>query len=105
MTKKQMYSVLLLFFGNWSKLISALRYYDTSTSCPGSETVRILHLDLILTRPELTKHEHHKLLNLMQRCWETLPTGRPFFTEIRLELEKHLHEVQIVLQETAPNGC
>ncbi|KAG8378112.1 hypothetical protein BUALT_Bualt08G0104300 [Buddleja alternifolia] len=50
-------------------------------------------------RPEVPKNAHPKLVELMQRCWEATPSNRPSFSEIRIELEELLHEVQ----ET-PNG-
>ncbi|GAU42700.1 hypothetical protein TSUD_43100 [Trifolium subterraneum] len=45
-------------------------------------------------RPELPKHGHPKLLDLMQRCWEAVPSSRPSFNEIRVELENLLLEVE-----------
>ncbi|XP_073305475.1 serine/threonine-protein kinase STY46-like isoform X2 [Primulina huaijiensis] len=77
------------------EFVTAKVPYDTMTPLQAALGVRQG------LRPELPKHVHPKLLNLMQRCWETLPTKRPSFTEIRIELEELLHEVQ----ETAPNGC
>ncbi|CAO2145683.1 unnamed protein product [Urochloa humidicola] len=38
-------------------------------------------------RPQLPENAHPRLLNLMQRCWETLPSDRPTFTYIITELE------------------
>lgn len=46
-------------------------------------------------RPDLPKNVHPKLLDLMQRCWETDPVKRPPFTEIKVELENLLEEVQV----------
>lgn len=46
-------------------------------------------------RPELPKHGHPKLLDLMQRCWEAIPSTRPSFNEIRVELENLLLEVEV----------
>ncbi|XP_075484108.1 serine/threonine-protein kinase STY46-like isoform X1 [Primulina tabacum] len=77
------------------EFVTAKVPYDTMTPLQAALGVRQG------LRPELPKHVHPKLLNLMQRCWETLPTKRPSFTDIRIELEELLHEVQ----ETAPNGC
>ncbi|KAJ6798169.1 serine/threonine-protein kinase STY8-like [Iris pallida] len=45
-------------------------------------------------RPELPENTHPKLLALMQRCWEADPTLRPSFSEIGIELEELLKEVQ-----------
>ncbi|XP_022685045.1 serine/threonine-protein kinase STY46 isoform X2 [Setaria italica] len=38
-------------------------------------------------RPQLPENAHPRLLNLMQRCWEVLPSDRPSFTDIIAELE------------------
>ncbi|KAL1543712.1 non-specific serine/threonine protein kinase [Salvia divinorum] len=38
-------------------------------------------------RPELPINEHPKILSLMQRCWEAIPSKRPSFSEIRIEME------------------
>jgi len=46
-------------------------------------------------RPELPKNGHPKLLDLMQRCWEAVPSSRPSFNEIRVELENLLLEVEV----------
>lgn len=45
-------------------------------------------------RPELPKNAHPRLVNLIQRCWETDPAKRPAFGEIKLELEELLKEVE-----------
>lgn len=45
-------------------------------------------------RPELPDNMHPKLLDLMQRCWEGVPGKRPSFTEITVELEQLLQEVE-----------
>ncbi|KAJ6839206.1 serine/threonine-protein kinase STY8-like [Iris pallida] len=45
-------------------------------------------------RPELPENTHPKLLALMQRCWDANPTIRPSFSEIEIELEELLKEVQ-----------
>ncbi|KAK6115057.1 hypothetical protein DH2020_007326 [Rehmannia glutinosa] len=54
-------------------------------------------------RPELPENAHPKLLDLMQRCWGALPSDRPSFSEIRIELEELLPEVHDT--RDAPNGC
>ncbi|XP_058087748.1 serine/threonine-protein kinase STY46-like isoform X3 [Magnolia sinica] len=46
-------------------------------------------------RPELPDNMHPKLLDLMQRCWEGTPTDRPSFSQITVELEELLQEVQV----------
>ncbi|XP_044511906.1 serine/threonine-protein kinase STY46-like isoform X1 [Mangifera indica] len=45
-------------------------------------------------RPDLPDNAHPKLLDLMQRCWEGVPSKRPSFSEIKLELESLFHEIQ-----------
>ncbi|KAL1543710.1 non-specific serine/threonine protein kinase [Salvia divinorum] len=44
-------------------------------------------------RPELPINEHPKILSLMQRCWEAIPSKRPSFSEIRIEMESLQQEV------------
>ncbi|KAE9617422.1 putative dual-specificity kinase TKL-Pl-4 family [Lupinus albus] len=55
-------------------------------------------------RPELPKHGHPELLDLMQRCWEGVPNDRPSFHEITVELENLLQEVERGLDSQA-NGA
>ncbi|KAL5225571.1 hypothetical protein ABZP36_012210 [Zizania latifolia] len=45
-------------------------------------------------RPGLPENAHPKLLDLMQRCWETIPSNRPAFPDILSELEDLLAHVQ-----------
>ncbi|KAJ8633932.1 hypothetical protein MRB53_027268 [Persea americana] len=45
-------------------------------------------------RPELPENMHPRLLDLMQRCWDAVPSQRPSFSEIRIELEDILQEIQ-----------
>ncbi|KAJ4951771.1 hypothetical protein NE237_028603 [Protea cynaroides] len=45
-------------------------------------------------RPELPDKTHPRLLELMKRCWEEDPHNRPSFSEITVELEELLQEVQ-----------
>ncbi|RWR86867.1 Protein kinase domain-containing protein [Cinnamomum micranthum f. kanehirae] len=45
-------------------------------------------------RPELPENMHPRLLDLMQRCWDAVPSQRPSFSEIRVELEDILQEIQ-----------
>ncbi|XP_042033340.1 serine/threonine-protein kinase STY46-like [Salvia splendens] len=51
-------------------------------------------------RPELPTNAHPKIISLMQRCWEAVPSERPSFSDIRIELEALQQEVN-----DAPNGC
>lgn len=46
-------------------------------------------------RPDLPTNTHPKLLELMQRCWETDPVNRPSFSEIKVELVTFLKELQV----------
>lgn len=48
-------------------------------------------------RPALPNNAHPKLLELMQRCWDAVPSNRPSFSEISIELENLLKEVQVDL--------
>jgi len=48
-------------------------------------------------RPQLPENAHPKLLILMQRCWEALPSNRPSFADIITELE----DIQLLLQGTS----
>ncbi|WOL15548.1 serine/threonine-protein kinase STY46-like [Canna indica] len=45
-------------------------------------------------RPVPLDKTHPRLLDLMQRCWETAPAKRPTFSEITVELEELLEQVQ-----------
>ncbi|KAK6938291.1 Serine-threonine/tyrosine-protein kinase, catalytic domain, partial [Dillenia turbinata] len=45
-------------------------------------------------RPDLPENTHPKLVSLMQRCWEATPSLRPPFSEIMVELDGLLQEVQ-----------
>ncbi|XP_024972204.1 serine/threonine-protein kinase STY46-like isoform X2 [Cynara cardunculus var. scolymus] len=53
-------------------------------------------------RPEVPTNTHPKLLELMQRCWESDPANRLPFPEIRVQLEGLLHEIQD--EAETPNG-
>lgn len=50
-------------------------------------------------RPDLPDNAHPKLLDLMQRCWDAVPDNRPSFSEIKLELEVLLQEVQVEISK------
>ncbi|XP_047975400.1 serine/threonine-protein kinase STY46-like isoform X2 [Salvia hispanica] len=52
-------------------------------------------------RPELPINAHPKILSLMQRCWEAIPSKRPSFSEIRSEMEALQQEDA---RDAAPNG-
>lgn len=45
-------------------------------------------------RPELPEDRHPKLLDLMQRCWDTDPVVRPSFFDIEVQLKELLRLVQ-----------
>ncbi|EPS59361.1 hypothetical protein M569_15448, partial [Genlisea aurea] len=45
-------------------------------------------------RPELPSNIHPKLADLMKRCWEVVQTSRPSFSEIKIEIEELLCEVE-----------
>ncbi|XP_004496487.1 serine/threonine-protein kinase STY46-like isoform X2 [Cicer arietinum] len=70
------------------ELVTAKVPYDTMTPLQAALGVRQG------LRPELPKHGHPKLLDLMQKCWEAIPSSRPSFNEIRTELENLLLEVE-----------
>ncbi|KEH43661.1 serine/threonine-protein kinase STY46 isoform X2 [Medicago truncatula] len=70
------------------ELVTAKIPYDTMTPLQAALGVRQG------LRPELPKNGHPKLLDLMQRCWEAIPSSRPSFNEIRVELENLLLEVE-----------
>lgn len=70
------------------ELVTAKVPYDTMTPLQAALGVRQG------LRPELPTNTHPKLLDLMQRCWDAIPGNRPSFSEIRIELEGLLQEVQ-----------
>ncbi|MQL99750.1 hypothetical protein Taro_032471 [Colocasia esculenta] len=61
-------------------------------------------------RPELPRNAHPRLLSLMERCWEGAPSKRPSFSEIVVELEGLLVQVQgfplgvVAWESYLPNG-
>ncbi|KAK1264356.1 Serine/threonine-protein kinase HT1 [Acorus gramineus] len=67
--------------------------YDTMTPLQAAVGVRQG------MRPEIPENIHPKLLHLMQRCWAADPDDRPSFTEITIELEKFLQEIQEAQQD------
>ncbi|KAJ7974080.1 putative Protein kinase [Quillaja saponaria] len=70
------------------ELVAAKVPYDTMTPLQAALGVRQG------LRPELPRDAHPKLLELMQRCWVAIPDDRPSFSEIIVELENLLQEVQ-----------
>ncbi|CAK9187368.1 unnamed protein product [Ilex paraguariensis] len=71
------------------ELVTAKVPYDSMTPLQAALGVRQG------LRPDLPQDSHPKLLKLMQRCWEAIPGNRPSFSEIGVELEELLHEVQV----------
>ncbi|XP_029126424.1 serine/threonine-protein kinase STY46 isoform X3 [Cajanus cajan] len=70
------------------ELVTAKVPYDTMTPLQAALGVRQG------LRPELPKHGHPQLLDLMQRCWEAIPSNRPSFNEITVELENLLQGME-----------
>lgn len=52
-------------------------------------------------RPDLPENAHPKLIDLMQRCWDAVSDNRPSFSEIKLELEVLLQEVQVEISNNS----
>ncbi|KAJ8470364.1 hypothetical protein OPV22_024707 [Ensete ventricosum] len=52
-------------------------------------------------RPDIPNDMHPRLADLMQRCWDEVPSKRPSFEEITQELEELLQRVQ-ASSETSP---
>ncbi|KAL2601814.1 hypothetical protein AAZV13_10G188500 [Glycine max] len=78
------------------ELVTAKVPYDTMTPLQAALGVRQG------LRPELPKNGHPKLLELMQRCWEAIPSHRPSFNEITAELENLLQEME---KDSEANGA
>ncbi|KAM3255687.1 hypothetical protein ACQJBY_048706 [Aegilops geniculata] len=78
----------------WELLTSKIPY-DTMTPLQAAVGVRQG------LRPVLPEKTHPKLLDLLQRCWETIPSYRPAFPDILTELEGLLAEVQGTSGETS----
>ncbi|CAK7346801.1 unnamed protein product [Dovyalis caffra] len=74
------------------ELVTAKVPYDSMTPLQAALGVRQG------LRPDLPHNAHPKLLELMQRCWETVPDKRPSFSEITVELETLLQESQETIQ-------
>ncbi|XP_042418566.1 serine/threonine-protein kinase STY46-like isoform X5 [Zingiber officinale] len=58
--------------------------YENMTPLQAALAVRQGH------RPEIPETTHPRLSDLMRRCWEGIPTERPTFSEIVVELEELL---------------
>ncbi|KAK4352543.1 hypothetical protein RND71_028061 [Anisodus tanguticus] len=78
------------------ELLTAKVPYDTMTPLQAALGVRQG------LRPELPENAHPRMLDLMQRCWEAIPSDRPSFFEIQAELELLLQEIEDTI--AAPNG-
>ncbi|KAK3119820.1 hypothetical protein QOZ80_9AG0675750 [Eleusine coracana subsp. coracana] len=52
-------------------------------------------------RPQLPENAHPRLVNLVQRCWEPIPSDRPSFSDIIAELEDIKAEAQGVSGESS----
>ncbi|KAL9394603.1 hypothetical protein Peur_013888 [Populus x canadensis] len=78
------------------ELVTAKIPYDSMTPLQAALGVRQG------LRPDLPHSAHPKLLDLMQRCWETVPDRRPSFSEITVELQTLLQESQGIME--AVNG-
>ncbi|KAH9757511.1 hypothetical protein KPL71_016418 [Citrus sinensis] len=70
------------------ELVTAKVPYDSMTPLQAALGVRQG------LRPDLPENAHPKLIDLMQRCWDAVSDNRPSFSEIKLELEVLLQEVQ-----------
>ncbi|KMZ60519.1 Protein kinase family protein, putative, expressed [Zostera marina] len=46
-------------------------------------------------RPTLQDNTHPKLQSLMQRCWDEVPSKRPSFSKLKIELEDFLQNFQL----------
>ncbi|XP_042413886.1 serine/threonine-protein kinase STY46-like isoform X5 [Zingiber officinale] len=62
--------------------------YENMTPLQAALAVRQGH------RPEIPETTHPRLSDLMRRCWEGIPTERPTFSEIVVELEELLEQVR-----------
>ncbi|PSS31724.1 Serine/threonine-protein kinase [Actinidia chinensis var. chinensis] len=78
------------------ELVTAKVPYDSMTPLQAALGVRQG------LRPDLPDNTHPKLLDLMKRCWEAIPSDRPSFSEIRIELEELQKEV--MESSEAPNS-
>ncbi|XP_015073893.1 serine/threonine-protein kinase STY46-like [Solanum pennellii] len=74
------------------ELLTAKVPYDTMTPLQAALGVRQG------LRPELPENAHPRLLDLMQRCWVDIPSDRPSFSEIKVELELLLHEIENTIE-------
>ncbi|XP_055833174.1 serine/threonine-protein kinase STY46-like isoform X2 [Solanum dulcamara] len=74
------------------ELLTAKVPYDTMTPLQAALGVRQG------LRPELPENAHPRLLDLIQRCWVAIPSDRPSFSEIKVELELLLHEIEDTIE-------
>ncbi|CAN6555671.1 unnamed protein product [Malus baccata var. baccata] len=70
------------------ELVTAKVPYDTMTPLQAALGVRQG------LRPEIPNNGHPEVLELMQSCWDSVPSNRPSFSDIRAQLESLLQEVQ-----------
>ncbi|XP_038987643.1 serine/threonine-protein kinase STY17-like isoform X6 [Phoenix dactylifera] len=68
--------------------------WELVTSKVPYETMTPLQAALGGLRPEIPENTHPKLVELMKRCWEAVPAKRPSFSEITIELEELLQQIQ-----------
>ncbi|KAH7525141.1 hypothetical protein FEM48_Zijuj06G0193600 [Ziziphus jujuba var. spinosa] len=62
----------MMYYANWTETVVSLNFWGL--------------------RPDLPDNAHPKLLELMQRSWDAVPSNRPSFSEIAAELENLLQE-------------
>ncbi|XP_038987639.1 serine/threonine-protein kinase STY17-like isoform X5 [Phoenix dactylifera] len=70
------------------ELVTSKVPYETMTPLQAALGVRLG------LRPEIPENTHPKLVELMKRCWEAVPAKRPSFSEITIELEELLQQIQ-----------
>nr|GMD50173.1 serine/threonine-protein kinase STY46-like isoform X2 [Ipomoea batatas] len=112
MTREQMYSVSQLFFGN----LQQPRYQSLLERKPrrGCSFRKVNFVSLMMQvpyntmtplqaavgvrqglRPEIPTDSHPKLVELMQRSWKEGPSDRPSFSDLRVQLEELLKDVNV----------
>ncbi|XP_062197496.1 serine/threonine-protein kinase STY46-like [Phragmites australis] len=89
--KADVYSFALVL---WELMTSKIPY---STMTPLQAAVGVRQG----LRPQLPENAHPKLLNLLQRCWEPIPSDRPSFSDIITELELIQAQAQATSDETS----
>ncbi|XP_038987634.1 serine/threonine-protein kinase STY8-like isoform X2 [Phoenix dactylifera] len=78
------------------ELVTSKVPYETMTPLQAALGVRLG------LRPEIPENTHPKLVELMKRCWEAVPAKRPSFSEITIELEELLQQIQVHKIGTKP---